>query len=107
VAATIAVGGDLTGVAMTPDGAYAYGLAVLQYGLRDQYGDECGRRHGFRDGTAVGIVITPSGVYAYVTLLLTGNVAVIDTATNTLAATVPTGEFRCCWTSRSMARSCT
>src|SRR5262249_47856752 len=38
-----------------------------------------------------GLAITPDGTRAYVTILSPGTVSVIDTATNTIVATVPVG----------------
>ena len=36
-----------------------------------------------------GIAITPNGAFAYVANVFSANVSVIDTATNTVVATVP------------------
>src|SRR5262249_42188023 len=90
VVATVGVGGDPRGVAITPDGTHAYVtnirsntvsvidtatntvVATVPVGL-----------------SPFGVAITPDGTHAYVTNSFGNNVAVIDTATNTVVATVP------------------
>ena len=93
VVATIPVGHGPDGVAVTPDGTHAY---VANAGGQQCLGDRHGHQHGgghdpggeFPDGVAV----TPDGKHAYVTNGSSDNtVSVIDTASNTVVATVPVG----------------
>ena len=43
------------------------------------------------DGGPIGVAITPDGAFAYVTNLSLGRVSVIETASNTVVATVVVG----------------
>jgi YVTN family beta-propeller protein len=79
VVATILVGSFPRGLAVTPDGTHAYVVNA-----------------GANTVSVIGIAITPDGKHAYVTndsFFGPGTVSVIDTATNTVAATVGVGSF--------------
>ena len=94
--ASIFVGGDPAGVAITPDGSQAYVTNL-----------DAGTVSVIDTGTAtvsatvavgtgpVGVAITPGGSHAYVTTSegepTAGTVSVIDTATDTVSATITLG----------------
>ena len=61
---------------------------------RARHGDQHGQRHHFCWGPPLGIAIAPDGTRAYVANLLSNDVSVIDTATNTVIDTVPVGTLR-------------
>jgi YVTN family beta-propeller protein len=92
VVATVPVGVDAHGVAITPDGTHAY--------VTNQFGDNVSvidtATNTVVATVAVGsfpdvVAITPDGTLAYVTNIGSNNVSVIDTATNVVVATVPVG----------------
>jgi YVTN family beta-propeller protein len=94
VTATIAVGADLSGVAITPNGNFAYVASVVSstvFVIRTALNAVVDSIPG--TSFAIGIAIVPSGASAYVTLIVDASVAVIDTATDTIAAVVPVGLF--------------
>lgn len=90
VVAAIPVGALPTGVAITPDGSRAYvmnqndGVSVIDTAT-----------HAVTSAAAVNApvaaAVTPDGAHVYMTHFSSGNVSVIATATNTLAAIVPVG----------------
>jgi YVTN family beta-propeller protein len=92
VVATVAVGSFPIGVAITPDGAFAYvasfnsgNVSVIDTATNavvDTVAVPPGPNH---------VAITPDGAFAYVTKQGTERVAVIDTATNTVVDTVTVG----------------
>ena len=85
--ATVTVGGNPFGVAVTPDG----NTRLVGESLTGRFGYRHGHQHGSGHGRGGGGGPTPrrrpDGKHAYVTGP-TGNVSVIDTATNTVVATV-------------------
>ena len=85
------------GVAVTPDGKHAYVTnSSLQQRFGDRHGHQHGGGHGLRWGSGpIGVAVTPDGKHAYVTNIDSNNVSVIDTATNTVVATVPVGNNPC------------
>ena len=94
--ASIFVGGDPVGVAITPDGSHAYvtnarggTVSVIDTGTAAVIATVA-------VGTGpVGVAITPGGSHAYVTTSegepTAGTVSVIDTATDTVSATITLG----------------
>jgi YVTN family beta-propeller protein len=103
VVATIPVGIDPNGVAVSPDGKHAYvanqgsnsvsvidtatNTVVAMITVGSGYA-------GGRPGSGPNaIAVTPDGKHAYVANYLSNNVSVIDTATNTVVATVGVGIF--------------
>ena len=92
VVATIPVGVIPFGVAITPDGTRAYVANVSSnYRLGHRHRDQ---HRGCDDtgwGIPRGVAITPDGTRAYVTNEGSNTVSVIDTATNTVVATIPVG----------------
>lgn len=94
VVATVGVGAGPQGVAITPNGAFAYvtnftsnDVSVIKTATNTVTATvEVG-------GGPLGVAITPNGAFAYVTvfgnLCVGGGVWVIDTATNAVVATVP------------------
>ncbi|MGD0406565.1 MAG: YncE family protein, partial [Candidatus Bathyarchaeia archaeon] len=100
VTATVPVGSEPIGVAVTPDGAYAY---VTNYG-GGYYGSGSVSVISTATNTVtatvtvgsepIGVAVTPNGAYAYVTNYGSGYyVSVISTATNTVTATVTVGTY--------------
>lgn len=91
---TIPVGANPTGVAITPDGAFAY---VTNQGDPGTVSVIETASNTVVAAISVGlfpteIAITPDGAFAYVTnLSVNGTVSVIETASNTVVATVPVG----------------
>ena len=92
--------------ATIPVGALPYGVAVdpgrqqdlcherqRQQRVGDRHGDEYGDRHNPRRFTnPLGVAVSPDGSKVYVANSYLGNtVSVIDTATNTVTATIPVG----------------
>ena len=92
VVATVAVGTNPQGIAITPDGNYAYvtnfnsnNVSVIQISTNTVVATVA-------VGTnPQGIAITPDGNYAYVTNSSSNNVSVIQISTNTVVATVAVG----------------
>src|SRR5207247_3230729 len=96
VAATVAVGFGTFGVAITPNGAFAYVTA---------FGDRCANGGVWVISTATnavvatvplagcttGVAIAPDGALAYVANNSSSTVSVIETATNHLVLAVPVG----------------
>ncbi|MGH6795069.1 MAG: YncE family protein [Methylocella sp.] len=89
VVATVPVGGQPIGVAVTPDGKHAY--------VTNQSNDSVSVIDTASNtvvaavpvgGLPSGVAITPDGQHAYVTNTSSGNVSVIATASNTVVATV-------------------
>ena len=97
VAATVAVGGNPDGVALTPNGEFAYVTSENSgYDNRDNVSVINTATNTVAATVAVGfnpvdVAITPNGEFAYVTNEYSDNVSVINTATNTVAATVAVG----------------
>lgn len=91
VSATINVGSQPNGVAITPDGTRAYvangggEVWVLATG-----GNTVAAKVAL-GGYPTAVAITPDGTRAYVTRDNSNNVSVIDTSTNTVSATIPVG----------------
>src|SRR3989449_579030 len=93
VVATVAVGAGPQGVAITPNGAFAYVVnftsntvsvidtAINSVVVRVPVGD-----------SPYGVAIRPNGVFAYVTNSTSNTVSVIDTTTNSVVATMSVGE---------------
>ena len=87
--ATVTVGGSPFGVAITPDGKYAYIANSLEnVSVIDTATNKVVATVATEKGT--GIVITPDGKYAYVTNW--EGVSVISTATNTVVDTIAVGD---------------
>lgn len=81
-----------TGIAITPNGAFAYVTSSISPGgvsVIDLANDTVVTTISV--GRASGIAITPDGARAYVPIHSMFEVAVIDTATNTVITTVPIG----------------
>ncbi|MEV0948593.1 YncE family protein [Rhodococcus sp. NPDC049939] len=96
---TVTVEEGAGGVAITPDGAYAY-VANQNGNVANQNGNSVSViATATNTVTATipvgegpsGMAITPNGAFAYVTNLVDNSVSVIDTATNTEITTVPIG----------------
>ena len=91
---TVTVGDDpvLAGMAITPDGAFAY---VANFNSGDVSVIETASNTVVATvpvgGWPVGVAITPDGAFVYVTNEESGNVSVIETATNTEVATFRRG----------------
>lgn len=91
VSATINVGSQPNGVAITPDGTRAY---VANGGGEVWVLATAGNTVAAKvsvGGYPTAVAITPDGTRAYVTRDNSNNVSVIDTATNTVSATIPVG----------------
>jgi YVTN family beta-propeller protein len=103
VTATITVGNGPGGIAITPNGAYAYitnhysGNSVSVINTATNTVTETvllGGYSYYMDGGSGGVAITPNGAYVYVTnssYYGSNSVSVINTATNTVTATVDLG----------------
>jgi YVTN family beta-propeller protein len=98
VVATVPVGpsGGALGVAVTPDGAFAYVTSTNIFqnnagnvSVIDTATNVVVATIPVGSGGAWGVAVTPDGAFAYVTS--SDNVSVIDTATNTGVATIPVG----------------
>src|SRR3989442_567383 len=92
VVATVAVGAGPQGVAITPNGAFAY---VVNFTSNNVSVIDTATR-AVAATVAVGagpqgVVVTPDGAFVYVANFMSNNVSVIDTSTNTLEATVGVG----------------
>ncbi len=78
-----------------PDGKHAYVASDCpEQGLGDRHGHQHRGGHCPGGEEPFGVAVTPDGKHAYVTNLneaSPGSVSVIDTATSTVAATVPVG----------------
>src|SRR5580692_12328688 len=92
VVATVNVGSQPNGIAITPDGTRAYVangggavwvLATAGNGVLAKVS---------LGGYPTAVAITPDGTRAYVTRTNSNNVSVIDTASNTVTATIPVGD---------------
>jgi uncharacterized protein (TIGR03437 family) len=91
VIATVMVGSQPQGIAVTPDGASVY---VANCGgdifVIDTATNKVSTK--FPAGACpTGVVITPDGTRAYVTLTNANSVAAIDTSTNTVMTKIPVG----------------
>ena len=101
VAATITVGNAPHGVAVTPDGKHAYVASGFDGTVSVIATASNTVVATVRVGNqAIGVTVTPDGKHAYITNLnlfgrgavsSSGTVSVIDTASNTVVATVPVG----------------
>lgn len=96
VVATIRAFG--AGIAITPDGRFAYATYVAdETGNPDNVGVIDVATNTFLEGLIRvgrfpwGVTITPDGAFAYVPNLRAASVSVIDTASNTVIATIPVG----------------
>ena len=98
VTATVPVGSEPIGVAVTPDGAYAY---VTNYGS-GYYVSVISTATNTVTATVTvgsgpyGVAVTPNGAYTYVTNNGGTTVSIISTATNTVTATVTVGSEPTC-----------
>ncbi len=88
----VSVGSGSVGIALTPDGKYAYisGTPVNSVSVLDTETNTVVATIPV-SMTPHGIAITPDGKIVYVSNSDTGVVSVIETATNTVTATVQTG----------------
>ncbi len=93
VVATIPVGQYPAGVAITPNGAFAY---VTNYNSNSVSVIDTATNTVTATVTVGtgpwGIAITPNGAFAYVTNYTSHNVSVISTTTNAIVASVPVGD---------------
>ncbi len=90
--ATVGVGNFPIGVAITPDGAFAYVTNLLTGTVSVIETASNTLVATVRVALdPVGVAITPDGAFAYVTNAGSGTVWVIATASNTVVATVPVG----------------
>src|SRR5437899_6572939 len=89
VVATIPVGQYPAGVAITPNGAFAY---VANFNSNNVSVIDTATNTVTATVTVgtnpLGVAITPNGAFAYVTNFASGTVSVISTTTNTVVATV-------------------
>ena len=91
VTATVTVGGAPVGVAITPNGEYAY---VTNNGIHSDTVSVINTTTNTVTATVTvgsypwGVAITPNGEYAYVTNQFSNSVSVISTATNTVTTTI-------------------
>ncbi len=93
VVATIPVGSNFLGVAITPDGTRAY-VTNEEFSNTVSVIDTATNTVVATipvGGTPVGAAITPDGTRAYVTNMTSNTISVIDTETNTVVATIPVG----------------
>jgi YVTN family beta-propeller protein len=97
VVATIPVGDNPNGVAITPDGTRAY---VTNLGTVNELATTVSVIDTANNTVVAtipagklpsGVAITPDGTHAYVTNTIDSTVSVIDTASNTMVATIPVG----------------
>jgi YVTN family beta-propeller protein len=92
VTATIPVASQPRGVAVSPNGEYAY---VTNYGNNTVSVIDTATNTVTAtiptESRPYDVAITPNGAYAYVTNYGNNTVSVIDTATNTVTATIPAG----------------
>ena len=92
VKATVTVGTNPYGVAITPDSSYVY---IVNYGSGTVSVIEISSNTVTATVTVgtnpVGVAITPDGNYAYVVNYGSGTVSVIDISTNTVTTTVTVG----------------
>ncbi|MGD0646121.1 MAG: beta-propeller fold lactonase family protein [Candidatus Bathyarchaeia archaeon] len=90
VTATVTVGSNPEGVAITPNGAYAY----VTNGGGDKVSVISTTTNTVTATVTVGsspegVAVTPNGAYAYVTNEVSGTVSVISTTTNTVTTASP------------------
>jgi len=99
VVATVPVGIEPVGVAITPDGTRVY-VANEGPNTSPRVGGSVSVIDTSTNavvatvpvgGTALGVAVTPDGTRAYVTNPTSGSISVIDTSTNAVVATVPLG----------------
>src|SRR5229473_694523 len=92
VVATIPVGNYPIGVAITPDGAFAYvaNFNSNNVSVIDTVTNTVTATVGVGTGPT-GVAITPNGAFAYVTNYYSRSVSVINTATNAVVATIAVG----------------
>jgi YVTN family beta-propeller protein len=92
VAATIAVGNEPFGVAVTPDGSTVYVTNLLSntVSVIDAASNTVTATIGVGSGP-LGVAVTPDGSTVYVTNSLSNTVSVIDAASNTVTATIGVG----------------
>jgi YVTN family beta-propeller protein len=94
VMGTVTVGSGPDGVAVTPNGAYAY---VSNHGSGTvsviDTATNMVTATVLVGGQPAGVAITPNGAYAYVTNTGSDTVSVINTTTNGVTATVHVGSF--------------
>lgn len=92
VVATIPVGQYPAGVAVTPNGAFAYVANFNSNSVSVIDTTANAVTTTVTVGTnPLGVAITPNGAFAYVTNYTSHDISVISTATNTVVATVATG----------------
>jgi YVTN family beta-propeller protein len=89
------VGTTPFGIAITPDGAFAYVInrSINTVSVIDTSNNTVAStlNLGFQS-TPIGVAITPDGAFAYVTNGGNNTVSVIDTSNNMVVASVPVGE---------------
>ena len=109
VTAEVPVGVEPEGVAITPDGTRAYvanGCFQLCFG--DRHGEQHRDCDRYRWEYSLGVAIRPDGTRAYVANENSNSVSVIDTASNTVVATVAVGSGPTGWPSpRELAHPAT
>jgi YVTN family beta-propeller protein len=90
----VTVGPSPVGVAITPDGAFAYvtNAGSDTVSVIDTATNTVTTTVTVGSGPG-GVAITPDGAFAYATNVNSGNVSVIDTASNTVTTTVPVGSY--------------
>lgn len=102
VVATITVGTQPYGIAVTPDGSHVYvanegygtdlgSISVIDTSTNTATTPTNLSYTGGEISIPIGIAVTPNGASVYVTNFGTDTVAVIATATNTVTATIPVG----------------
>jgi YVTN family beta-propeller protein len=91
VVATVTVGVDPFGVAVTPDGTHAYvtNLSSNTVSVIDTATNTVEAAAVAVGTEPIAVAVTPDGKHAYVANLSSNNVSVIDTVANTVVATVP------------------
>ena len=99
----IRVGNAPTGVAVTPDGAFVYvvnqvidnNVSVIDTATNTEVDVDGNPGNGITripvGSLPLGVAVTPDGAFVYVANVNSGNVSVIDTATNTVTDTVTAG----------------
>jgi len=92
VVATIPVGAQDHGVAVSPDGSRAYVTSSGSVYVISTATNQVIATIGI-GGSPTDLAIRPDGRFAYVTDISVGGVRVIDTSTNAVTTTIPVGAF--------------